>query len=268
MYAGKRTRVSDVATSAASVEATALTIPEILMLQNIYNVLQSGAPEQAETMSREWLQSRRRRSRLLLLALSLDAQTRSLEALSIFERLTALHPNTPAHWTNPRNVRRTLANVGPARPRSLRAAIELGDDNGDARLNLGMLARDAGEFERCTRTLAAGPCRHTRRCDCAHPGGKCLLTSAATHCRRKACSPVGRAGAVAIPLCWPRLGGSSPVSAKPKRHDKRSTRPSDCIRDIRAYAVRQAAYYERVNRLDEARAVLSRINERAVEARA
>ena len=86
------------------------------MLQNAFQALQSGAPEQAEAISREWLRTAPdHEGGLLLLALSLDTQGRSLEALTVFERLATLYPHTAAHWVNLGNVRRTLGYAASAR---------------------------------------------------------------------------------------------------------------------------------------------------------
>ena len=56
------------------------------MLQSIFQLIQSGDPVRAEAMTRSLLESDPdAESSLLLLALSLDAQYRSAEALAIFQ---------------------------------------------------------------------------------------------------------------------------------------------------------------------------------------
>ncbi|MGB3047433.1 tetratricopeptide repeat protein, partial [Dokdonella sp.] len=71
------------------------------MLQRAFEAYQSGNPRQAETLCREFLASKPEdQVAMLVLAMSLDAQHRTIEAIQLFERLTVLSPEQAENWAN------------------------------------------------------------------------------------------------------------------------------------------------------------------------
>jgi len=233
------------------------------MLQNAFQALQSGAPDRAEAISRDVLRSMPDdEGALLLLALSLDAQSRSLEALSIFERLTTLYPQSTEHWTNLGNVRRTLGYAAGARE-AYEKAIELDSTNADARLNLGMLARDTGEFERARE--------HLMYAVSVNPEDPTARTQAANACYE--CGDTLEAERLLSG--WDIWGRTDPIVlaeigwifARVGQADVASRALETAARLYPGHPyveARQAAFLERVNRVDEARDLLARIDDRAM----
>ncbi len=92
------------------------------MLQNGFHALQSGNLTQAEQISRVLVaQNPRDEGALLLLAMSLDAQTRLDEAATVFTQPTTLYPQRAEHWLNLGYLERSRSNV-EARTPSARGA--------------------------------------------------------------------------------------------------------------------------------------------------
>jgi Flp pilus assembly protein TadD len=114
------------------------------MLQNGFQALQTGNLGQAEQISRQLVaRNPRDEGALLLLAMSLDAQSRLGEAATIFEQLTVFYPARAEHWLNLGYLERSRDNIAAAR-RALEKSIALDPQQSEALRELGLIESAAG----------------------------------------------------------------------------------------------------------------------------
>ncbi len=232
------------------------------MFQSIFELLQSGDAPRAETMTRSILASDPdAESALVLLALCLDAQYRSAEALAVFERLTQLYPNTSSHWSNLGAARRDLGQQAGAREAFLKA-YSLDPTDPSALLNLGNAAMEDGAFAdaraKLLDALVAEPNDATIRTQAANACYECgefdqaerLIENWQDWCANDALN-INEVGWLLT-----RLG--------------RADKAGDALHAAAALApgqpriqLRLAAYYERSNRVEEATATLAAIDSMA-----
>ena len=116
------------------------------MLQRAFDAYQSGNPKQAETLCREVLvNDPENEFALLLLAMSLDAQQRTVEAIQLFERLTVMSPDQAVNWTNLGTVLRSTGQADKAE-QAFRNAVERDFNEPTALFNLGSLSFEKGSY--------------------------------------------------------------------------------------------------------------------------
>ncbi len=233
------------------------------MLQEIFQVLQSGDASGAEAMTRSLLASNPDAEEpLLLLAFCLDAQNRSADTLAVFERLTQVYPNTSTHWSNLGAARRDLGQKPGAREAFERAyALDPAEPN--ALLNLGHLALEDGAFsearDKLSRSLQSDPNDPTIRVQAANASYECgefeeaeqLITGSQQWAAQ---DPLN--------LCeagWllTRLGRSE--LAEQTLHAAAALDPNHP-----RIQMRLAAFDERTNRVDEASAILASMSDAAI----
>lgn len=102
-------------------------------------LINAGQPVQAEQLSRTALQVYPNEETLLvLLAVSLQMQQRSVEALSIYAELTRLYPMSSVHWGNYGTVLFEAGSVAKAE-QAYRKATQLDPGNAFPKLHWGML---------------------------------------------------------------------------------------------------------------------------------
>lgn len=233
------------------------------MLQSIFQLLQSGNPVRAEAMTRSLLASDPdAESPLLLLAFCLDAQYRVAEALAVFEQLTKLYPTTSSHWSNLGAAYRDLGQKAEAREAFVRAhALEPNDPA--ALLNLGNAAMEAGSFADARGNLLdaldAEPNDPTIRIQAANACYECgefdqaerLIENWQAWAANDALS-LSEVGWLLTRLGSGEVAGAALESAA--RLEPNHPR----------IQMRLAASYERSNRVDDANALLARMDTAAV----
>lgn len=226
------------------------------MLQSIFQLIQSGDPVRAEAMTRSLLESDPdAESSLLLLALSLDAQYRSAEALAIFERLTQLYPATSSHWSNLGAARRDLGQQAGARE-AFHTAYSLDPTDPAALLNLGNAALEDGSFAEARGKLLDA-------LD-AEPNDPTIRTQAANACYE--CGEFDQAERLIEN--WTTWAADDALNLNEVgwllTRLGRADKAGDALHAAAALApkeprvqLRLAAYYERSNRIEEATAMLA-----------
>ena len=232
------------------------------MLQLAYQALSTGNAARAEAITRSVLQGTPdAEGALLLLALALDAQGRTVDALPHLERLTVLFPTTAAHWSNLGNAQRSLGKADAARS-TFDRAIELDPQDSSALFNRALLCLDQGEFhlarDYLLRALAAAPEDAGIRAETATT---CFLCGEANRAAELLEGWERWAASDALALAdvgwlYARLGQSAQAersldmaAAAAPEHPKTQ--------------LRRAAFLERSNRVDEANAALERIDAQA-----
>jgi tetratricopeptide (TPR) repeat protein len=231
------------------------------MLQNGFNALQSGNLTQAEQISRVLVaQNPHHEGALLLLAMSLDAQTRLDEAATIFTQLTTLYPQRAEHWLNLGYLERSRSNVGPAR-QALERAIAIDPQQADALRELGLIETAAG--------LSHSAADHLSAALALQPGDPLLRAQTARAVQR-----AGRSDEAATLVHeWQRWTQGNPDALADvawtamESGDMQTTDQVLEFAELRApnnvsVLAKRAAFFERTNRLDEARALLARIPQR------
>lgn len=228
------------------------------MLQNGFNALQTGNLVQAEQIGRQLVARHPQdEGALLLLAMSLDAQTRLDEAATVFIQLTTLFPERTEHWLNLGYLERSRSNVGAARS-ALERAIALDPQQVDALREVGLIETAAG--------LSQAAAAHLSAALALQPDDSTLRAQTARACQR-----AGRTDeAVALLKDWQQWTRGNTEALADVAWTAMET--GDLATSDRALELaeqrspkntgvlaKRAAFFERTNRLDEARALLERI---------
>lgn len=229
------------------------------MLQQAFQAFQAGKFAQAQALTREILeQFPDQEAGLLLLAMCLDVQGRSVEAIDVFERLVALFPQTAAHWTNLGNARRTMGFQSGARE-ALEQALVLQPDGIDALRSLGQLCLDSGTYQTARTYLlkafeidAADP---TLRADAVRACFECGDQENAELLLANWDQWAGRDAMTLSDIAWifARIGDNAEAGKALDAADAISPGHPRVI-------ARRAALYERSNRVTEAQQLLDRID--------
>ena len=229
------------------------------MLQHIFQLLQSGDPVRAETMTRALLATQPDAEEpLLLLALSLDAQSRSSEALAVFERLVRIYPSCSSHWTNLGTARREQGRKVEARE-AFQKAFELDPNDPNALLNLGNAELEEGSFADAQHKLL--------RALEAEPNDSTIRTQAANACYE--CGEIEHAEQLISG--WKQWAASDPMSlnevgwllTRLGRADQADAalHAAEKLNPLNSrIQMRLIAFYERTNRVDEAEAMLKKLD--------
>lgn len=234
------------------------------MLQKAFLAYQGGNAAEAESISRQVLVAHPdHEGGLLLLAMSLDAQRKGAEAIALFERMTLLFPNTSAYWTNLGTIRRSLGHDDLAAT-AFDRALALAPDDANALFNLGSFRFDKGDYVEA-RTLLL-------RAHEQAPDDAGIRVHAASACFE--CGDID--GAERLLDDWERwVPNDVTVLTDIGWTLTRLTRADEAGRALEAAArampgntrvdLRRAAFYERTNRVDEAKALLARIPQDAID---
>jgi len=228
------------------------------MLQNGFQALQTGNLAQAEQISRQLVaRNPRDEGALLLLAMSLDAQTRLDEAATIFEQLTTLYPHRAEHWLNLGYLERSRDNIAAAR-RALEQSIELDPQQSEPLRELGLIESAAG-----LNHIAAV---HLSAALALQPEDAVLRAQTARTCQR-----AGRTDeATSLLDGWADWTRGNPDALADVAWTVMENGDMETAGQVLEFAERQApdnasilakraAFLERTNRVDEARALLDRI---------
>jgi len=114
-------------------------------IEEIAQAIQQQRPDAAERLARAYLAFHPDdETGLLLLGMSLQAQTRSDAAIEVFRELTRLLPDSALHWGNLGTLLRD-AKRGDEAEAALRRALELDPRNAAAHYNLARQFEESGE---------------------------------------------------------------------------------------------------------------------------
>ena len=234
------------------------------MLQHAFDAYQSGNPKQAETLCREILATKPEdQVAMLVLAMSLDAQRRTLEAVEIFERLTILFPEEASNWANLGTVLRSLGQADKAE-QAFRNALEREPGDSTSLFNLGSLSFDKGSYGEARRLLL--------RAFESAPDDAAIRVLAIAACFE--CADFEQTDHLLVD--WERWAtGNVEVLTDLGWTLTRLTRAEEAGRALEMAAqmmpnntrvdLRRAAFYERTNRVAESQALLGRIPQEALE---
>jgi tetratricopeptide (TPR) repeat protein len=124
-------------------------------LHDIFGLLQSSRPAEAERHCREHLAvSPDDANLLLLLAMSLQQQSRHSEAVTLYERLARLSPPQAASWVNYATALRLNHQVQEAGD-AVTAAIRLEPANAQHRIVLGLIQLEQKDYAHALETFLA-----------------------------------------------------------------------------------------------------------------
>ncbi len=234
------------------------------MLQKAFEAYQSGNPKLAETLCREVLvKTPEDEIALLVLAMSLDAQQRTVEAIQLFEYLTVISPDQATNWTNLGTVLRVSGHADKAE-QAFRSAIERDADETTALFNLGSLNFEKGKFSEARtyllRVLELAPDDATARVLAAGACFECADFEQTDRLLADWERWATRDVTVLTDLGWTltrltraeEAGRALEMAAQLAPHNTRVD-------------MRRAAFYERTNRVDESRALLAQIPQEALD---
>lgn len=229
------------------------------MLQAAYQALMRGDSLQAEQLSRAFLANApQSEGALLALALALDAQMRTADALPCFERLTELFPATSAHWSNLGNAHRTLGNSVVAETMFDKAIALDGQDAG-ALFNRALLWLEKGEFHAARgfllRAMQASPEDAGIRAETATTIFLCNDASTAEKVLEG-----WEQWSAADPLALADIGWLYSRLGQPVQAERALDRALAAAPDHPKTQLRRAAFLERSNRVEEATSILGRID--------
>ncbi|MBB6241160.1 tetratricopeptide repeat-containing sulfotransferase family protein [Rhodanobacter sp. MP1X3] len=117
-----------------------------MSFENIVAAIQSGNLTDAETLSSAQLRGQPdNEDLLLLLAISLQLQKRSMEATSVYAHLTTLYPENSAHWANYATALRESGRLEEAE-NSYEMSIRLDPGNPFPRIHLGLMLIERHDY--------------------------------------------------------------------------------------------------------------------------
>jgi len=230
----------------------------ILPIDAIYAALQSGNAHEAERLTRHFLEAQPEdENGLLMLGIALDGQGRPGDAAHIYRKLVQKFPQSAMHWNNLGTMLRSSGQMREAED-AYRRAIQLEPGYFDALMNLGYLYLQRGIYPPAQQAFL--------QAHALNPDSADARIYAAQMCF--ALDSRDRAEELIEP--WPRWTDLSDElalelailmthfgkAADGTRIFERLLR--DNPNNLRAIA-HLAVMFERVNRLDEARAMLDRL---------
>jgi Flp pilus assembly protein TadD len=227
------------------------------MIVTAFNALQGGNFAYAEQISRQLLaRSPNDEGALMVLAMSLDAQSRFDEALPAFQQLAEAYPRAE-HWLNLGNLQRAQGQIGPARI-SLERSAALDPTLGEPLQQLGLIEFAAGLFHSAGHHLLAAhrlqpqdPALRAQAARACHQAGDAETTAALLQDWQ-----TWAAGdpAVLSDVAWTLLDAGDIETTDAVLRQAELAAP-----DSAAVLAKRAAFLERTNRVEEAREVLARI---------
>lgn len=234
------------------------------MIDSIVAALNAGDPQTAERLCRDWLQQTPDNTELMVLrALSLWQQGNHDEALQIYSRLTRLHPEENVHW---RNYAAALRKAGDleASAKAYATAVQLAPDDAGLLELHGLVQMDLGKLPEARETLL--------RAFGKAPDSPTIRIHAALVC--SACRDLRAEGLLRPWRQWLPLDDylqAQLAEAHTEQNDLAAALEllEDLLRrrpEERRVRLRVAALYERMNRLEEAEAMLDRLVTEGAEA--
>jgi Flp pilus assembly protein TadD len=233
------------------------TLPT-LPIDAIYAALERGNAREAERLTRDFLEfAPDDENGMLLLGVALDSQGRSADAAQVYGKLVRMFPQSAMHWNNLGTVLRSAGQVREAED-AYRRAVELEPGYFDALMNLGYLYLQRGIYPPAQQCFL-----HAHALDPASPDARIYAAQVcfALDSRDRAEELIepwrdwtGLSDELALELAilMTHFGKAEDGT----RIFERLLR--DNPNNLRAIA-HLAVMFERVNRLDEARAMLARL---------
>lgn len=220
--------------------------------------LQAGLPTQAEALSRQALQTHPDEQDLLVLyAISLHQQKKLDEALAVYERLTRLFPREAVHWGNYATALREVDRPDEA-SKACETSLQLAPDNPDQLINRGLLHARQREFIEARDTLL----RAVELAPPESPEARIHAARACSVCRDYRADQLTERWRDWLPLADElqveladlklTMGDANAALLLLEDLRARSTPPIGA-------RLLLAAVYERVNRVDDARAMLKEV---------
>jgi tetratricopeptide (TPR) repeat protein len=227
-------------------------------IATIVSALQQGRAPEAEQMTRAWLaQEPANEDGLILLAMCLQLQERNTDAVQAWRDLTVLMPQSFVHWNNLATALRTAGELVEAEA-AYRRTVELDPESSLAQMNLGYLLLECGRYQEAREcffaALALDPVSPEIRIYAAQ---MCVALDERDRARQllePRHSWTGLSDELTLELAslW-SLAGTA---------DEAIGLFEDLLRrdphNLRALA-QLSVLYERINRLDEARAMLAQL---------
>ncbi|MGN6314256.1 MAG: tetratricopeptide repeat-containing sulfotransferase family protein [Rhodanobacteraceae bacterium] len=219
--------------------------------------LEGGDPQAAERICRNELQQKPDDANLLvLLALSLWQQGNFSESLELYARLTRLYPDDSVHW---RNYAAALSRVGDleAAERAYETVVLLAPNDAELLELYGLVQMDLGKHVEARDTLL--------RAFGKSPDSAAIRIHAAkacAACRDSRSESLLQPWRQWLPLDDYLQSQLAEVLAQQGEAGSAVELVEDLLRrhpDERRLALRLAGLYERINRLDEARALLEEV---------
>ena len=223
----------------------------------IFVALRAGLPAQAEALTHRMLQAHPDDENLLVLyAISLHQQKKMDQALAIYERLTRLFPSQAVHWGNYATALRETDRLDEA-SKACETSLQLAPDNPDQLINRGLLHSLQREFiearDALLRAVELAP---------QSPDARIHAARACSVCRDYRADQLTERWRDWLPLA-PDLQVEL-ADLKLTMGDANAA--LFLLEDLRARSTPStgatlllAAVYERVNRLDDARAILEQL---------
>lgn len=225
---------------------------------SIFSALQQGELQTAERLAREQLRADPGHvDVLLLLGISVQMQGRPGEAVACFDELTRLQPDSPLHWSNLGSVLRE-AGRGDDAEAAYKRALALAPGDAQVLENLGLLYHERADFAAARVCLAGASERDPERIQARIYGADACCE----------CTDMATAERLVAPWWqWPQLDHDqqlllSSIMVRLGHPDSAETilrrmlaQPGDTTRA----KVRLLILCERLNRVDEARALLPQL---------
>lgn len=229
-------------------------------IPTIVSALQQGRAPDAERLTRAWLaREPRSEDALILLAMSLQLQDRNDDAVRAWQSLTVLMPRSPVHWNNLATALRNAGRLSEAEG-AYRKTIELDPNSPLAHLNLGYLLLECGKYPEARDCFFAAHALEPAAPEPRIYAAQMSLALDERETARQLLAPRAQWNDLSDELTLELAGlmGAAGTSADGLRLlESVLARDPDNLRAVAQLIV----HYERINRLDEARAMLPRLPE-------
>jgi Flp pilus assembly protein TadD len=237
------------------VSANASAIPTI---EPIVSALQSGRADDAERLARDFLDANpRNQDGLLLLSISLMQLERPAEATEVCRELTRIAPDSAIYWSNLGTVLRDAGQLFDAEE-AYRRSVELDPKFFGALLNLGYLLLEGGKFTEARDALMAAHTLDPRSPEARVYAAQTCVALDRRDVAEQLIAPwptwLDLSDELIVDLAGLMVAAGTPDVGAKILESLLSRRPDN----LRAMA-NLVFLYERVNRLDEARALLAKL---------
>ena len=227
-------------------------------IATIVSALQQGRALEAEQMTRAWLaQEPANEDGLILLAMCLQLQERNTDAVQAWRTLTVLHPQSPIHWNNLATALRDAGELVEAEA-AYRRTVELDSSSPLARMNLGYLLLEYGRYPEARECFLAAHALDPVSAEIRIYAAQMCIALDERDRARQLLEPRDRWTGLSdeLTLELASLMSSAGTADEGIRLFEELLRKDP--HNLRALA-QLIVLYERINRLDEARAMLAQL---------